>query len=91
MLCDFSTTIPIARTVSQVVMLDAFQQCFDYQVCFICGIPTITVKGGGGGRGYEVPPVAVSCIFEHSKTPSQCPGRSHGGGDTHFMDLEREP
>ncbi len=45
MLCDFSTTTPIARTVSQVVMLDAFQQYFDYQVCFICGIPTITVKG----------------------------------------------
>ena len=45
MLCDFSTTTPIARTVSQVVMLEALQQYFDYQVCFICGIPTITVKG----------------------------------------------
>jgi len=45
MLCDFSTTTPIARTVSQVVMLDALQQYFDYRVIFICGIPTITVKG----------------------------------------------
>jgi len=45
MICDFSTTTPITRTVSQVVMLDAFQQYFDYEVVFICGIPTITVKG----------------------------------------------
>jgi hypothetical protein len=45
MLCDFSTTTPIPRTVSQVVMLDALQQYFDYRVSFICGIPTITVKG----------------------------------------------
>ena len=45
MICDFSTTTPIARTVSQVVMLDALQQYFDYRVSFICGIPTITVKG----------------------------------------------
>ena len=45
MICDFSTTTPMARTVSQVVMLDALQQYFDYQVMCICGIPTITVKG----------------------------------------------
>ena len=45
MLCDFSTTTPVIRTASQVVMLDAFQQYFEYEVRFICGIPTITVKG----------------------------------------------
>ena len=45
MICDFSTTTPIARTVSQVVMLEAFQQYFDYQLMCICGIPTITLKG----------------------------------------------
>lgn len=45
MICDFSTTTPITRTVSQVVMMDAFQQYFDYELLFICGIPTITVKG----------------------------------------------
>lgn len=45
MICDFSTTTPIIRTVSQVVMMDAFQQYFDYELLFICGIPTITVKG----------------------------------------------
>jgi hypothetical protein len=40
MLCDFSTTTSIIRTASQVVMLDAFQQYFEYEVVFICGIPT---------------------------------------------------
>lgn len=45
MICDFSTTTPITRTVSQVVMMDAFQQYFDYELLFICGIPTMTVKG----------------------------------------------
>lgn len=45
MVCNFSTTTPTIRTASQVVMLDAFQQYFDYEVSCICGIPTITVKG----------------------------------------------
>jgi hypothetical protein len=45
MLCDFSTTTPTIRTASQVVMMDAFQQYFDYIVEFICGIPTVTVRG----------------------------------------------
>ena len=45
MICDFSTTSPVIRTASQVVMMDAFQQYFDYQLSCICGIPAITVKG----------------------------------------------
>ncbi|NGZ11945.1 MAG: DUF4419 domain-containing protein [Nitrospira sp. LK70] len=45
MLCEFSTTTPIIRTASQVVMLDAFQQYFHFVAVCICGIPTITVKG----------------------------------------------
>ena len=45
MLCEFSTTTPIIRTASQVVMLDAFQQYFDFVANCICGIPTITVTG----------------------------------------------
>lgn len=45
MLCDFSTTSPVIRTASQVVMMDAFQQYFDYELSCICGIPSITVKG----------------------------------------------
>lgn len=43
--CNFSTTTPITRTASQVVMMDAFQQYFDYVVYCICGIPEITLLG----------------------------------------------
>ena len=45
MLCDFSTTTPIIRTASRVVMMDAFQQYFDYRLMFICGIPTVQIRG----------------------------------------------
>lgn len=45
MICDFSTTSPVIRTASQVVMMDAFQQYFDYGLSCICGIPSITVTG----------------------------------------------
>lgn len=45
MICDFSTTSPVIQTASQVVMMDAFQQYFNYELAFICGIPSITVKG----------------------------------------------
>lgn len=45
MLCEFSTTTPRIRTASQVVMLNAVQQYFDFKVGHICGIPTITVTG----------------------------------------------
>jgi len=38
MLCDFSTTTPIIRTASQVVMLDAFQQYFDYALSLLSKI-----------------------------------------------------
>lgn len=44
-ICDFSTTSPVIRTASQVVMMDAFQQYFDYGLSCICGIPSITVTG----------------------------------------------
>jgi len=45
MVCDFSTTTPIIRTTSQVVMMDALKQYFDYRLYAICGIPWITVRG----------------------------------------------
>ncbi|BAY86241.1 hypothetical protein NIES267_57470 [Calothrix parasitica NIES-267] len=45
MVCDFSTTTPIIRTASQVVMMDALKQYFDYRLYMICGIPWITVRG----------------------------------------------
>ncbi|MBD1908063.1 DUF4419 domain-containing protein [Funiculus sociatus GB2-A5] len=45
MVCNFSTTTSIIQTASQVVMMDAFQQYFDYMLYAICGIPGITVRG----------------------------------------------
>ncbi len=45
MVCDFSTTTPIIRTASQVVMMDALKQYFDYRLYAICGIPWIIVRG----------------------------------------------
>lgn len=43
--CNFSTTTPITRTASHVVMMDAFRQYFDYVMLCICGIPEITLLG----------------------------------------------
>lgn len=45
MVCDFSTTTSIIRTASQVVMMDALKQYFDYRLYVVCGIPWITVRG----------------------------------------------
>jgi hypothetical protein len=45
LVCDFSTTTPIARTASLVVMMDAFKRYFDYGITFICGIPRVTLLG----------------------------------------------
>jgi hypothetical protein len=43
--CNFSTTTPISRTVSHVVMMDAFKQYFDFVMLCICGIPEVTLLG----------------------------------------------
>ena len=43
--CNFSTTTPITRIASHVVMMDTFQQYFDYVVMCVCGIPEITLLG----------------------------------------------
>jgi hypothetical protein len=43
--CDFSTTGVVERTVSQVVLLDALQPYFSYNVVAVCGIPSVTLEG----------------------------------------------
>ncbi|NES81866.1 MAG: DUF4419 domain-containing protein [Moorea sp. SIO2B7] len=43
--CNFSTTTPITKTASHVVMMDAFRQYFDYGMRCVCGIPEITILG----------------------------------------------
>lgn len=45
LLADFSTTGPVEKAVSEVVMMDAFQAYFDYVILCICGIPEITLEG----------------------------------------------
>src|SRR5215472_9132937 len=42
---DFSTTGPIARAASEVVLMDAFQPYFQYEWSIGCGIPSITLLG----------------------------------------------
>jgi len=41
----FSTTGPVERAASEVVLLDAMQSYFDYDLFTGCGIPTITIEG----------------------------------------------
>jgi Domain of unknown function (DUF4419) len=43
--CNFTTTTLITKTVSHVVMMDAFQHYFEYVAVGICGIPQVTLLG----------------------------------------------
>ncbi len=43
--CTFSTTGPVERTASQVVLMDAVSPFFKYAIYLICGIPSITLTG----------------------------------------------
>jgi hypothetical protein len=43
----FSTTGPVERAAAEVVLLDAMQSYFEYQVYTACGIPSITLEGAG--------------------------------------------
>jgi hypothetical protein len=45
LVCDFSTTGPLERTVSQIVLMDVFERYFHYELYGICGIPTVTLEG----------------------------------------------
>jgi hypothetical protein len=42
---DFSTTGPLERAASEVVLMDAFQGYFEYELRVGCGIPAITLLG----------------------------------------------
>lgn len=42
---DFSTTGPVERTVSEIVLMDTFQGYFEYEMRCGCGIPEITLTG----------------------------------------------
>ena len=42
---NFSTTGPIERAASEIVLMDAMQAYFSYEVHTLCGIPSITLEG----------------------------------------------
>ena len=42
---DFSTTTPVKKAASEVVLMDAMQKYFNYVVATRCGIPEITLEG----------------------------------------------
>jgi len=42
---DFSTTGPVERAASEVVLMSAFQAYFEYVVLTMCGIPSISLLG----------------------------------------------
>ena len=41
----FSTTGPVERAAAQIVLMNCFQDYFNYQMVCICGIPEITLEG----------------------------------------------
>jgi hypothetical protein len=42
---DFSTTGPVERAVSDLMVMDSFQAYFEYELMAGCGIPSITLTG----------------------------------------------
>lgn len=43
---NFSTTTPTSKIVSQVTIMEAFKNYFDYKVTFVgCGLPYVTLEG----------------------------------------------
>lgn len=45
---DFSTTGPVERAATEVLLMDTFQGYFDYEMLCGCGIPSITLTGTAG-------------------------------------------
>lgn len=42
---NFSTTTPLAKTISEITLLDSMKQYFTYVCMTMCGIPEITLTG----------------------------------------------
>lgn len=45
LMCDFSTTGPVERAVSDIVIMDVFERYFHYIAMCICGIPSVSLEG----------------------------------------------
>jgi hypothetical protein len=64
LVCDFSTTGPVERAVSQIVMMDVFERYFKYDLYCICGIPTVTLEGTPADWQHLAEKVAGLAIFD---------------------------
>ena len=42
---DFSTTGPVEKAASQIVLMNTFKEYFEYEIATSCGIPSITLEG----------------------------------------------
>ena len=42
---SFTTTGPVEKAAAEIVLMDAFKECFDYSFYTLCGIPQITLEG----------------------------------------------
>jgi Domain of unknown function (DUF4419) len=63
LICDFCTSGPIERAVSQIVMMDVFERYFHYIAYCICGIPTITLEGSPADWEHLYEKAAALSIF----------------------------
>ncbi len=45
MICDFSTTTPVIRAASEIVLMDSYSTYFSYRFMCVCGIPQMTLEG----------------------------------------------
>ncbi len=45
LLANFTTTGPVERAATEIVMMKTFEKYFSYKVWTLCGIPEITLKG----------------------------------------------
>ncbi len=61
--CDFSTTTPVTKAASEIVLMDAMQSYFKYEVHTRCGIPEITLLGTS--EDWHKLTGKVSCLREY--------------------------
>jgi hypothetical protein len=64
LVCEFSTTGPVDRAVSDIVMLDVFERYFEYVSYTICGIPTVTLEGTPEDWTLLAEKAAALAVFE---------------------------
>ncbi len=77
--CDFSTTGPIERAASEIVLMDAMQSYFDYVLQWICGTPEVTLLGSTSASSFAMN--APRCSRRGSPGSATCDLGASGRGD----------